>query len=154
MAVSLLPELALSRALALLANAILAVLSDLADDIRRFITAHITSVLQLEALLLMRSEREREWTAEEVSRSLYATVSGMANKLFDLEAKGLLVRGEAANTSFRYRPTTDEMDAIVGRLADLYKERRVAVISFIYSEPVDKAQSFADAFRIRKDQEP
>lgn len=128
-------------------------MSELPDDIRRFIAANIASVAQLEVLLLLRGEREREWTADEVSRALYAAASGMAEQLNDLEAKGLVLVTQSPEARFRYQPRDEELDAVVGRMADLYKERRVAVISLIYSEPVDKARSFAEAFRIRKEKE-
>lgn len=128
-------------------------MTDLPDDIRRFVTSHIASVLQLEALLLMRTEPEREWTAEEVSRSLYAAPSAIADQLFDLEAKGLIVRSNAPQPGFRYHPVNGELAAVVERLADLYRERRVAVIALIYSEVTDSARTFADAFRLRKEKE-
>jgi hypothetical protein len=37
------------------------------------------------------------------------------------------------------------------QLAALYQERRVAVITQIYSKPVKKVQTFADAFRFRRE---
>jgi hypothetical protein len=130
------------------------ILSDLPDDVRRFIAGNISSVAQLEVLLLLRAEREREWTADEVSRALYAAEGGMAGQLHDLVSKGLAYLTQAPDARFRYRPNADDpLDDVVARLANLYKERRVAVISLIYSEPVDKARSFADAFRLRKDRE-
>lgn len=130
-------------------------MSDLPDDIRRFIAGNVSSVALLEVLLLLRSEREREWTADEVSRALYAAAGGMAGQLHDLVSKGLAYVTNAPEDRFRYRPNLDDpLDDVISCLADLYKERRVAVISLIYSEPVDKARSFADAFRIRKDKEP
>ncbi|HVX14143.1 MAG TPA: hypothetical protein VHC22_23355 [Pirellulales bacterium] len=129
-------------------------LSNLPDDVRRFIIANLSSVAQLEVLLLLRDDRDREWTADEVSRPLYSAASGILRELNDLVAKGLAYVTHAPDTRFRYRPKPDEeVDAIVDRLAHLYKERRAAIISLIYSEPIDKARSFADAFRIRKDKE-
>lgn len=128
-------------------------MSDLPDDIRRFIIANVPSVAQLEVLLLLRGEREKEWSPTEVSRLLYAAPDPIAAQLADLEAKGLLYLAQGPEVRYRYRPGNDELDAVVGRLAELYKDRRVAVVSLIYSEPVDKARSFADAFRIRKDKE-
>ena len=128
-------------------------MSDLPDDIRRFIIANVPSVAQLEVLLLLRGEREKEWSPPEVSRLLYAAPAPVAAQLADLEAKGLLSVTHAPEMRYRYRPSNDDLDALVGHLAELYKDRRVAVVSLIYSEPVDKARSFADAFRIRKDKE-
>lgn len=129
-------------------------MSDLPDEIRRFIAGNISSVAQLEVLLLLREHRQREWTASEISRALYAAESGMAEQLNDLVSKGLAYVTHAPGSYFRYRPAEeDDLDRAVGSLTQVYKERRVAVIALIYSEPIDKARSFADAFRIRKDKE-
>jgi hypothetical protein len=42
-------------------------------------------------------------------------------------------------------------DQLIDQLADLYQQRRVAVITQIYSRPVKNVQTFADAFRLRKE---
>lgn len=131
------------------------ILSDLPDDIRRFIASNISSVAQLEVLLLLRENREREWTAVDLGRALYMATSGMTDQLNDLASKRLAQVKHAADPLFRYGPKPgDEMDAMVDRLGNLYRERRVAVVSLIYSEPLDKARNFADAFRFRQDKEP
>lgn len=130
-------------------------MSDLPDDVRQFIASNISSVAQLELLLLLRDEPDREWTSEEVSRHLYTAASGIVRELNDLVTKGLAYTTQAPDTKFRYRLNPeDKADMIVDRLAILYKERRVAVISLIHSHPMQTARSLADAFRIRKDKEP
>ncbi|HWB08952.1 MAG TPA: hypothetical protein VG826_07000 [Pirellulales bacterium] len=129
-------------------------MSDLPDDIQRFIAVNITSVAQLEVLLLLRGAPDREWTAEDVSRTLYAAAGGMAKQLAELESKGLVSATQGPEPRFRYRPAGDELHELVGRLANIYQERRVAVISSIYSESIDQARTFAEAFRVRKDRDP
>lgn len=127
-------------------------MNDLPDDVRRFLTANIGSVAQLEVLLLLRSSRDQAWSAAEVSRALYTASEMMSAQLADLQAKGLLEISESAEPRYRYLPRVEGLDNVVSRLADLYKQRRVAVISLMYAEPADKARSFADAFRIRKEE--
>lgn len=130
------------------------VLSDLPDEVRRFIAGNLSSVAQLELLLLLRDDREREWTVEEVSRALYGAAAGMADQLNDLVSKGLAYVTHAPDARFCYRPRAgDGLDEVVGRVAETYKERRVAVITLIYSQPVDAARTFAEAFRFRKSSE-
>ena len=124
---------------------------DFPEDLKQFLADHISSVAQLEALLLLRSGREREWTAEDVSRSLYTTAEMATEQLAELHARGLVARKEDSGVRFQYWPATPELDAQVGRLDTTYRERRVAVITAIYSQPVDKVRTFADAFRLRKD---
>ncbi|MBI3467767.1 MAG: hypothetical protein HY000_32565 [Planctomycetes bacterium] len=124
---------------------------DLPDDVKRFIVENVRSVAQLEMLLLLRANRNTLWTAESVSRALYTTPEMMAAQLAELQARGLLVSNEASDRQYRYEPKTAELDRTVGELEQIYKERRVSVISQIYSAPVDKVRTFADAFRLRKE---
>ncbi|HJT32619.1 MAG TPA: hypothetical protein VJ783_11300 [Pirellulales bacterium] len=126
-------------------------MNDLPDDVRRFLAANIGSVAQLEVLLLLRCGRDRAWSAAEVSRALYTAPEMMEVQLADLQSKALLEVANASERHYRYAPQIEGVDDVIGRLADLYKQRRVAVISWMYAEPVDKAQRFADAFRIRKE---
>ncbi|HTU80889.1 MAG TPA: hypothetical protein VMF61_02105 [Candidatus Acidoferrales bacterium] len=59
-----------------------------------------------------------------------------------------LVAGEGSSYVYAAPPEADEL---VRRLAELYADRRTAVIERIFSEPRDPLQSFADAFRLRKE---
>ncbi|MBW3541352.1 MAG: hypothetical protein KY476_13880 [Planctomycetes bacterium] len=124
---------------------------EFSDDVKQFLSEHISSVAQLEVLLLLRAQREREWTASEVSKALYTTPDMAAEQLAELAGRGLLARGDGAETKYRYWPASPELDAQAGLLDTAYKERRVAVITAIYSQPLDKVRTFADAFRLRKD---
>lgn len=124
---------------------------DFPDDLKLFLAGHINSVAQLEALLLLRSQRDREWNAEDVSKALYTTPEMVSEQLAELHARGLLARPEDAGTRYQYWPATPELEAQVSRLEELYKDRRVAVITALYSQPLDKVKTFADAFRLRKD---
>jgi hypothetical protein len=127
-------------------------MDDFPADVRHFILANITSVDQLEVLLLLRSSPDKEWTAAEVSRQLYTEPESAAARLADLAALGLLAVQEGGERLYRYRPRAGEQDRVVGRLADVYKQRRVATIALIYSErPNSPVQAFADAFRFRKE---
>lgn len=81
--------------------------------------------------------------------------SGWAEgQLVELAARGLLAQindDSAAERMFQYQPQTPELDRAVAGLSHEYAERRVSVISLIFSKPMDKIRSFADAFRIRKE---
>jgi hypothetical protein len=120
-------------------------------DVRSFITDHINSVEQLEVLLLLRRGADKEWNAAAVSQLLYTPPEAAARRLADLAALGLLAVSTIDEPFYRYQPGTREQAALVGRLAQLYEERRVSVISLIYSKPNENVQAFADAFRLRKE---
>jgi hypothetical protein len=123
---------------------------DFPADIKQFIADTIDSVAQLELLLLLRSEAGKQWTAEEAGKALYSAADVTALQMADLQQKRLLAPGTATGT-FHYRPEPPDVARLVDRLADLYRQRRVAVITAVYTKPIDKIKSFADAFRLRKE---
>jgi hypothetical protein len=120
------------------------------DDIHRFLHANIDSVEQLEVLLLLQRERDSDWTAESAARVLYSQPSSIAGRLASLQAKGLVANSGAG---YRYAPKNDAVRDTVSRLAETYRERRVAVITVIASKPMENVRAFSDAFRLRKREE-
>jgi hypothetical protein len=123
---------------------------DFPADIKQFIADHIDSVAELELLLLLRRDPAQAWTPSAAGQRLYASADVVALQMADLQAKQLLTSGPDEQT-FVYRPQIAEMVPYVDQLAELYRERRVAVITAIYSKPSDKIRRFADSFRLRKD---
>ena len=124
---------------------------DFPQDLKAFLAENVRSVAQLEALLLLRRERERAWTAAEVSRALYTTEEMCTSQLSELEARGLLHGNVESAKVYRYQPQSAELEELVNRLATLYAERRVSLITAIYSEPGGKIRTFAEAFRFFKE---
>jgi hypothetical protein len=69
--------------------------------------------------------------------------------LASLQAVGLVA--PEAGGAFRYSPASSQLDRLVGQLAQLYRERPMAVTKAIFANPNDKLQTFADAFKLKKD---
>lgn len=113
---------------------------------------HIDSLEKLEVLLLLRNRAEREWTASAVALELRITEASAAARLGDLAASGLLVStGETPSAAvYRYSPIRSDDVRDISELAATYAERRVSVITFIFSKPQERVRGFADAFLIRK----
>lgn len=105
----------------------------LPDDVQNFIREHIASVSQLEVMLLLRASHPRAWTAVEVATTLFASVEATADQLNRLVEQGLVERAEEVE-AYRFAPQTPDLERLAGHLAGLYKDRRVAVVSVIYSE--------------------
>jgi hypothetical protein len=123
--------------------------SALPEGPRQFLLRYIDSVEQLEVLLLLRGSPDRSWSPEAVAQALYSNPTSVAYRLAMLQRHGLLTAAEPS-PSFRYQPETPALDQAVARMAELYKERRVAVITFIASKPMANVKAFSDAFRLRK----
>jgi hypothetical protein len=112
--------------------------------------AHIDSIEKLEVLLLLRARAEREWTASEVALELRITEMSAAARLEDLTASGMLMGDAGRPEKYRYSPIRSEDVRAVSELATAYAERRVSVITFIFTKPQARVQGFADAFLLRK----
>jgi hypothetical protein len=126
--------------------------TDFPADIEQFIAQHIESLAQLEMLLLMRREAGRTWTSDDLPRQMYVTPEVCTTIIADLERRGFILRDAANPNNVQYRSSGSPIDQLIDQLGDLYHQRRVAVITQIYSKPVRKVQTFADAFRLRRDQ--
>lgn len=126
-------------------------MNSIPQNVRDFLTEKIDSAEQLETLLLLFRERERPWDADAVSQSIYTVPQSASRTLETLETRGLAASNGGSPPAWRYAPATPAVDALVGELAAVYRERRAAVITFLYSRPADPVQSFADAFKLRKD---
>jgi hypothetical protein len=118
-------------------------------ELASFIDQHVKSLAELETLLLLRQNAEQSWTAAEVAKALYTSAETCARQLADLARRGFFARSEGE--SYRYHPVHEDLDRLLGKLADIYQERRVTVITLIYSKPRSTAQTLADAFRVRKE---
>jgi hypothetical protein len=129
------------------------VAGELPSDIRDFIDSHIDSVEQVEALVLMRADPKREWTAEEMAKSLYTSPESASARLGHLHRKGLLSEVRSDAVRYRYEQRTPRLRKAVEDFVEIYAQRKVAVINQIFSGAPDDVQSFADAFRFRREQD-
>jgi hypothetical protein len=127
----------------------------LPDDVRRFILRHIGSVEMLNVLILLFKLPDRTWTANEVGTELRTNEWSADLQLQALAGRQLVRCSTDTPPSYQADRQYATEVATVGRT---YEERRVAVITLIYSRPddvvdeaVDPVQAFADAFKLRKD---
>jgi DNA-binding MarR family transcriptional regulator len=121
----------------------------LPDDVARFLGDHIDSVEQLEILLLLHRAGDSAWTPEMVAAALYTQPTSAARRLASLCDHGLLERvGEPP--AYRYVAVNPERGELISTLADTYRERRVAVVTAIATNPVENVRAFSDAFRLRR----
>lgn len=123
--------------------------SPISPEVARFIAEHIDAAEQLEILLLLHREPEKQWTARDVSQAIYTVPASATLRLEALSASGFAASTGGADPAYRYAPRTEQLGAQVDSLAQAYRKDRVAVIKLIFNKPPDPVQSFADAFRLR-----
>lgn len=127
--------------------------SDIPVHVRTLLAECIRSVSQLEVLLLLLRESGTDWTAERTSTELYIQPQPAADHLTRLFNSGLLEKTGTNPDRYRYAPKSNDSDRAIRDLAQIYSIMRLRVINEIMSNPDDSIQSFADAFKIRKDKE-
>jgi hypothetical protein len=127
--------------------------SDLSRPVQTFLDAHIFSASQLEVLLLLRREPEREVTLAELSRRTALPQSSLGPWLDAFVSRGLLARED---DRYRAAPATPELAEGLDAVADAWARRKTTVTRYIYARSQDPLIRFADAFRLRRpsDDEP
>ncbi|MBF5046527.1 hypothetical protein FGE12_29190 [Aggregicoccus sp. 17bor-14] len=123
--------------------------ASLPQRVQRFITSHIDSIEKLEVLLLLRAQAARTWTGGEVAQALRIAEESARRRLDDLCERGMF--SCERSDSFHYAPISADDAQAVDELATTYAQRRVSVITFIFSRPTERIRSFADAFRLKRD---
>jgi hypothetical protein len=121
------------------------------DDVAQFILAKIDSVAQMEALLLLRSKPEEQWSIQTLARGLYITEEQTADLLSRFCAEGFLILTASEPALYLYRPASPELRQMLDRLTEIYSKHLLPVTNLIHSKPKTRVQEFADAFKLRKD---
>ena len=104
----------------------------------------------VEVLLTLAGDEARSWNAGEIAAVTHAPVASITARLDELVAGGFASRAPAVG-SYRYSPKTAEMRKAVSSLEEMYRTKPVTLIKAIYERPTSAVQSFADAFRLRKE---
>lgn len=123
--------------------------SPIPDDVRRFVLASALTVPDVEALLIFHECGDAGCESGVLASRLYITQSrsdAVVAKLTGLRA--IEPVGDTAH--FVYRPNA-ELSAVLDALRLCYGRYLVQVAELIHSTEAQSAQTFADAFRIRKE---
>lgn len=121
------------------------------EDVRELLFEHIDTVAQLEILLLLHGSAPECWSAERVSQVLGIDRTSALLRLTDLSERGFFgAAADGTEPAWLYAPASPALEAFVAGLARAYKERRVTIISLIFSRPPDPLRHFSNAFKLRK----
>lgn len=125
---------------------------ELPREVRDLVSRRLNSMEEVEVLLLLAAE-PGALTSDEIRERLRLTTSSAAlPALARLEREKLIVAEGQEPPRYRYAPESGELRRAVALLAVAYNERPVTLVRLVYTRP-NRAQTFADAFRIVKDDE-
>lgn len=116
------------------------------DDIRDFILKHITSVAQIEALLLVWASPEKRWSLSQIAARIYTNETETAKAVEGLCDDGLLSRKDG---TFGLN-TSEETIEIIGRLREAYARHLIPVTDVIHGRSRDP-RSTAEPRRVHRD---
>lgn len=119
------------------------------DKLSDFIAASFRSVWALELLCLLRRNRDRTLSHEEMIAGLRASQLVVTQGLETLSAAGLVVL--EADGAARYGPASKALDNLVVATEEFYARSPDAVRRIIVSAANAGLTAFADAFRLRRD---
>lgn len=129
---------------------------ELPFDVLDLLQRHIAGIDELEALLLVRSDAARGWTAASVAKTLDRPEAWAAPALEALCAAELLVPrgGDAEERRFSYHPSPAH-ESVVTSLAHLYDEHRADILRVLNDKAVERiraaaAKTFSGAFDVGK----
>jgi hypothetical protein len=125
--------------------------TNLPPKVAGFIADHVTSVAQLEVLLLLRARGQEWFSAADVGRELRIDPGWADRELRELSARGLVAEHPGGERAWRFAPSTAELADLVEAVADAYARRRVSVVNAIYSRPATVLRAFSNAFRLKKE---
>jgi hypothetical protein len=123
----------------------------LTGRVSAFLDAHIDSIPQIEALLLLHEGRQQAWTIAQIAARIYMDAAQTEPLLRHLQqhqlAEGLSGAGEA---TFRFAPR-EGGDDVVSEVAIAYRTQLIAVTGFIHAKAPSSVLDFARAFDLKKD---
>jgi hypothetical protein len=126
--------------------------SGFSEELQKFIATEITSLEQLEILLLLSGNPHRWWSAQSVYDVVKSSPASVEDRLKTFAERSILNRDPEKEDRYQFSPTEEKLWRIVSELRDAYKERSVKVVQAIYAKPPDPMTEFARAFRIRKEE--
>lgn len=122
--------------------------SALPEHLVRFLHENIDRLETLDVLVILHADPSKSWRPSELSAHMRSSVLAAETALERLIGGGLVTREGDAHV---FRPRTKDLDEQVQELVTCYREKRTAVITAIFSRPSRALQTFADAFKIKKD---
>lgn len=112
-----------------------------------FVRGAISSVWELELLLLLYRTPDRKWTPDELVHQLRASHTVVSSALRGLRLAELVAEPERGR--FRYNAGVPARDEIVRTLDTAFRTNPISVIKMIAGAPDANLKIFSDAFRFK-----
>lgn len=122
---------------------------DISDEARDMIQRHMATMDHVELLMTLRGSRGASFTSAELAEQMRKP-----EQLVDMCLESLAEAGLAALLSdgtYRYAAVGGTLDRTAESVVTLYNERPVTLVKLLYERPPTAVNTFADAFKLRRD---
>lgn len=123
----------------------------LSPDVAGFLAAHIRSVDGLHVLMTLIETEDRWWDAQSLGRELLITPGAARRALEWLTQHNLLDVRVTDDIRYQFAPGTEQLRTAALASAEAYRVNPVAVVQHVTNSSRRSVRDFADAFRIRRD---
>ena len=110
-----------------------------------------TRWISLRILRILALKPDKEWSGMPFAQQTQTQPQTTVAHLEALDKHGLITLSRDASLTCRYGPQAPKLESQVRELLRVYNERPVTMIRMVYARANSALKSFADAFRIRKE---
>lgn len=123
---------------------------NISEEVKKFIHKYIDSLAKLEVLLLLHNNPSDLFSAQMIAQEMRTNHDAVLATLKELQADNFITLENPENQFYQYnRGNKDDM--WIRQVDSAYTNYRHSIITIIFSKPSDSIRSFADAFKLKKD---
>lgn len=123
----------------------------LPEAVRTFLAEHIRTLDQFQLLLRLVQAPDRWWDADAAARELGMAHAVAGEALDHLAKQNLLDIRITGDVRYRFRPGTETLRRAALETTEAFRQRPLDVLTVITGSGRHGIRDFADAFRIRRD---
>lgn len=124
--------------------------SEMTAGVTHFISEYVDTLEKLDLLVLLIHSADRWWDAPSAAEAL-GTTSGAARQILEhFATQNLLEIRVTGDVRYRFQPGDSQLEAATREFANTYRTNRLGVLRIVTGSRHD-LRDFADAFRIRRD---
>lgn len=125
--------------------------AEIPASVVRFVAEHITSLDQLELLLLLLHAPQKWWDAPSAAREIGADTNSTRRGLERFASQNLLAIAVTGDVRYRFQPGEARLQEAAEAFNAAYRSNRLAILHLVTGRPERSIRDFANAFRIRRD---
>ena len=116
-----------------------------------FLAAHVRKLIEFQLLMIVAESPNRWWDAGSTAKELGVTPAAARNALDHLAKQNLLDIRITGDVRYQFRPGTEELRAGVAACAEEFRRAPLQMMTLVSGQGPASVRDFADAFRIRRD---